>query len=367
VQPEVQTEVDNLVSINVDAGVTAAATATVTFVAGGADVAVDVTIDSENAFARAIGAGSQIPVDSTATAHVELQPADKLWPIGFYAPAFNGQSFSSSVQPYQCRNVDAGSGTATPRVCGGQGGFPDGGNGGRNRLLGMTGLGAFPVDCTVDNVSNFINGVDHVVDTRSLGVRTEANACAFGHFLTLPSAADPVTLPATSTVLDEAIIEAGGPLSSASDPLWRFLLPGGSGQCDPSLFTDTPATLEDDSNQMRLCLRSWNGSTQLFIPGVVNSPRFAWGIDIEENGLPPEEFEAPILLFLNTLVPDDASLMNDPLTAQYLDGPSFPASTADVGAVTMFSLATNMLSSADNGALDSPFFDIDMLDFTLIN
>ncbi len=58
------------------------------------------------------------------------------------------------------------------------------------------------------------------------------------------------------------------------------------------------------SNQMRLCLRGWNGSSTLFISGVVNSSRFAWGIDIEENGMPPEEFEAPILLFLNTLVPD---------------------------------------------------------------
>ena len=144
VQSEVQNEVDNLVSINVDAGVTAAATATVTFVADGADVAVDVTIDSENAFARAIGSGSQIPVDSTATAHLEIQPTGKLWPIGFYVPAFNGQSLADNVQPYQCRNVDAASGTATPRVCGGQGGFPDGGNGGRNRLLGMTRLGAFP-------------------------------------------------------------------------------------------------------------------------------------------------------------------------------------------------------------------------------
>ena len=118
---------------------------------------------------------------------------------------------------------------------------------------------------------------------------------------------------------------------------------------------------------MRLCLRNWSGSARLFTSGVVNSPRFAWGIDIEENGLAPEEFEAPILLFLNTLVPDVASLMNDPLTAQYLDGLPFrPArlmselSRCSHWRRTCCRRRTALPST-------SPFFDIDMLDFTLIN
>lgn len=368
VQDEVEAEVADLLSINVDPGVTASSVSTVTFPADAAEVTVDVTLDSRNAFARAIGAGANVPVDATATSHVEVLPTTKLLPVGFYAPVINGQS-GSGTQPYQCLNVDAAAGTAKPRVCGGQGGFPDGSsNGLRNRLLGMTRLGADPPSCTVDTVFNFVTGVDHLVDTRDLGVRTEGNACAHGHFLTLPSAADRVELISFSTVLDDATIGPGAPLAAASAPLWTYLLPGGAGSCDPTLpvYTDSLIPLEDKSNELRACLRSWNGSQQLFSSGVVTSPRFGYGIDIREGGVGAEEFERPILVFLNTLVPDVGPL-DDPLTAQFLDGSTFPASTADVGGLTMFSIARNMLSSSDRAALVSPFYNVNLLEFTLVD
>jgi hypothetical protein len=261
-------------------------------------------------------------------------------------------------------------------VCGSRDGQPPDAdfNGVRNRLLGMTLLGTSGGPCdtmssgNVDTVSNFVSGVDHIIDTQDEGVRTEGNACAHGHFLTLPSAADKVDLIPFSTVLDAATIGPGAPLAGASNPLWTYLLAGGIGPCNPAdvVYTDPTSSLEDKSNAMRSCLRSWNGSAQLFSSGLVDSPRFGWGVDIQEDGLAPEEFEAPILVFLNTLVPDVGPL-DDPLTAQYLDGSTFPASTADVGGLTMFSIARNMLSSSDWNALVSPFYDVDLLEFTLVD
>jgi Flp pilus assembly protein TadG len=368
VQDEAEAEVADLLSINVDAGMTANSVTTVTFPPDAAEVTVDVTIDSVNAFARAIGGGADVPVDSTATSHVEVQPTTKLLPLGFYRPVINGQS-GSGKQPYQCLNVDVAGGTATPRVCGGQGGFSDGSsNGLLNRLLGMTRLGASPVSCSVDTVFNFVTGVDHLVDSLDEGIRTEGNACAHGHFLTLPSAADQLVLIPFSTVLDDATIGAGAPLAAASNPLWTYLRAGNSGACDPAntVYTDPAVPLEDKSNLMRDCLRSWNGSAQLFNSGVVQSPRFGYGIDIREDGTAPEEFERAILVFLNTLVPDVGPL-DDPLVAQFLDGTSFPAGSADVGGLTMFSIARNMLSSSDRNALVSPFYHVDRLEFTLVD
>jgi hypothetical protein len=365
VDTEVQAEVDALVLANVDPGVTAAGTATVSYPPGAVEVAVDVTIDSVNAFARAINAGSVVQVDSSATARVEPQATDKLLPIGFYAPALDGQSGSLS-QPYQCVNVDVPAGTASPRVCSGIA-FDDGGNGLRNRLLGMTRLGASPPDCDADIVDNFIVGVDHLVDTLAEGIRTEGDACNYGHLLTLPSAADAVVLPPFSTILDDATIGPGAPLASPSNPLWTYLVAAQPEPCDSAWYADPARTLEEQSNQMRVCLRTWNGSAQLFTSGVVDSPRFGWGIDIRDDG-GAEEFEAPILVFLNTLVPDVGPL-DDPTTAQYLDGPSFTAGApgANVGGLTMYSIAPRMLSSSDRASLVSPFYDVDLLELTLVD
>lgn len=355
VEAEVQAEVSDLVSINVDAGVGFTATGTPTFVPGGVDVAVDVTIVSDNAFGRAIGAGNSISVDTDATAHLQSGPVDKMLPIGFYAPKVTGQPAGNS-QPYQCIDVAVPAGPFEPQVCQ-TGSAAYAGNGHRNRVLAMTRLN--PLDCTINTPANFISGVDHLVDTIALGVRTEANACVYGHIFTLPSAAVRVT-PSTA-VLTQATVGAGAPLASASPPLWTYLVGGLGGACVGTNFDPATFTLEEMSNSMRNCLRQWNGSTVLFTSGLTSSPRFGWGADILEDGLAPEEFEAPILLFLNTVISDQPG--TSPTDDQYLNGP-LPA--GQVAGATVYSLARGMLSSSDRNGLLSPF-GIDNLEFSLID
>ncbi len=345
-EDEVQNEAEALVAANVDPGTSYVVSTSTAFTSTGADVTVAVSLDSENSFGAALGA-ENITVDATATAHIEVGVTDKLLPIGFERPI---------GQPYQCLDIGVPDGGGRPIVCEAAGGE-------HNALLAMASVD--PAPCSgLSIVPNFKEGVDHLVDLIDTGVRTESDACTYGHLLSLPTQANTAT-PDLIT-LTEAAIGAGAPLASNLVPLWQYLdpdNPSGIDECDPAGYSDP--SLDAKSNRLRTCLQSWtSGQPPIFVPGVTSSPRFGWGIEIHDDGegVPssPHEFEGGILLFLNTIVSDiPGGAGGQALSAA---DPAWPG--GNVAGVTVYSIQEGMLSNADRLGLSSPF-GVDSLEFSL--
>ncbi len=347
-EAEVQNEAEALVAANVDPGTSYVVSTSTTFTATGADVTVAVSLDSENSFGAALGAAS-ITVDATATAHIEVSPTDKLLPIGYEIPI---------EQPYQCLNIGVPPGPRRPVVCQAEGGE-------HNAFLAMASVD--PAPCSgLSIVPNFKDGVDHLVDLIDTGVRTESDACTYGHLLSLPTQANTAT-PDLIT-LTEAATGAGAPLATNLVPLWQYLdplNPSGIPACNPAQYAGPRLSLDERSNLLRTCLRTWSsGRPPIFVPGVTSSPRFGWGIEIHDDGVgpptSPHEFEGRILLFLNTIVSDiPGGAGGQALSAA---DPEWPG--GNVAGVTVYSIQLGMLSGADRANL-SPPFGVDSLEFSL--
>lgn len=337
IPPVAETEVDALVAA-LTAVNSPGATATAVLSADFLSVSLDIDAESRNSFARAIGAGATIGAGAEASAMIEIPDVDKLLPIGFQSP---------TLQPYQCFEDSVPHTQAELRVC--KGGLSGGGNGKISALLWMNDLATAPPCAAVQDVAGDIrDGVDHFVDTIDTGLRSEADACSNGHVLTMPTTAARVL--ASSVDLGAALIGPGAPLAGATQPLWGFL--NSAGTCDEQVAAG--ATLDEQSNALRDCIRLWNpGDPPLFVSGTTSSPRFGWGADIDSlSG--PIGFEEPTYLFLHLLVSSEpGSHLVDPF-GLYLDGSTFPPGET-VGAFTVYSLREGMLSSSDRDGLLSPF------------
>ncbi len=326
----VEAEVDDLLSVNAPG-----ATRTVTLSADYLDLDVDVTVDSNNSFGRAIGAGDVITITNSASGHIELLPVDRLRPIVLY---------NSSDQPYQCILVDVPTANR-PRPC--KDDFS--GNGNEVNIVRMFALD--PISCADRTVVNLQSGIDHLIDIDT-AQRTEADACVHGHILTMPNAAG--TYFATTGQLTSGLIGGGAPLAGASAPLWEWLVGGLPAPCDKAAIAAQP-DLEAQSVAMRQCLRT---GAPRFTSGLTSSPRFSWAIRTNTTfGTRP--FTEVTLIFLNAVVSNDAGLT--PEDAHVLNGP-LPA--GEVGAVTMFEIDINDLSSSDRAGLKRPV-GTEYLEFSL--
>jgi hypothetical protein len=330
----VQTEVDDLLSVNAPG-----ATASIAISADALDLTVDITVDSNNSFGRALGAGPAITITNTASGHIEIQPFDALRPFGF---------FNLADQPYQCLDVGVPAANR-PRVCDGT--F-EASNGLRVDMLRMFGLD--PPDCSDRTVTNLQSGVDHLVDTDSVaGPRAEADACLYGHVLTMPNESG--TYFPTTGQLTSGLVSGGGPLAGSPAPLWDWLVPGldPNGVCDSSTYALEP-DLEGRTLRMRLCLRSGGAAFQ---SGLISSPRFSWAIRTS-GAIGTRPYNELTLMFLNTTVSDDPTL--SPEDAQQLG----PPVSGNVAAITMYELQESYLSSSDRAALRPPM-GTDYLEFSL--
>lgn len=334
VTDSVETEINDLLTANAPG-----ATASAVVSADALDLAVAVTVDSENSFGRVLGAGDQITITRTASGHIEILPVDILRPFAFHnAPA--------PSQPYQCVIINSEVTFANrPRVC--RDDFS--GNGVEVDIVRMFGLD--PPDCTVSTAANLRSGVDHLIDIDA-DERTEADACADGHILTMPNAAG--TYFPTAGDLTSGLIGAGAPLAGPTPPLWEWLVAGLPSPCNSTAIASEP-TLEGQTIAMRACLI---GGNPRYITGLIQSPRFSWAIRTP-SASGTREFTDVTLMFLNTIVSNDDTL--SPEDAQVLSG---PLPSGAVGAVTMYELELDHLSSDDQDALRRPV-GTDYLEFSL--
>jgi Flp pilus assembly protein TadG len=329
----VQAEIDDLMATNAPAGTAAGIVS-----ADALDLTVDVTVPSNNSFGRAIGAGDVINVGTTASGHIEILPYDMLRPFAM---------FNTPDQPFQCVLVDVPNLTNRPRVCNDD--FNS--NGLEVDIVRMFALD--PISCTDRTVQNLLVGVDHLIDTDA-AVRSEADACVYGHILTMPNTA--ATYVPTTAQLTAGLIGGGGPLAGASAPLWDLLVDNIVGVCNDATIGGL-ATVEEQSIAMRACLRSGDAD---FKQGVTSSPRFSWAIRTSAS-FGTRHFDDVTLMFLNSLVSNDPSLT--PEQAQTLNA---PLAGGQVGAVTLYELNANDLHPADRAALLEPI-GIDYLEFSLTN
>lgn len=286
-------------------------------------VTVTLSEDSQSSFSRAVGGPDTYATGATATAEIVAEPdTDKLLPIAFFDPV---------GQPYQCMGTAPAS-PNEPRVCSSII------NGQLNALLNMRRLN--PPSCATVIASNLSTGVDHLIEVGAVALRPESVACSNGHRFTLPTRAEIIF--ENPTAMTAGLIGGGGPLAGPTAPLWAYLNPGG---CKSNV--DSAPTLEEKTLVMRTCLQ--NGSAS-FRSGLINSPRFGWGIASGDIG-GAVDYGSLVPLFLNTIISDDAALGADPATAQFLNG---PLPSGEVSAVTVYSLTEAMLSSSDQAAMAKP-------------
>ena len=88
--------------------------------------------------------------------------------------------------------------------------------------------------CTIsvelDAEGNLRNGVDHLVDEYDVAeIRSEADACAYGHQLTMPNEAEHVTMSSYPTLLTDGVADPGGPLAGTTAAIWDYMDPAPSG------------------------------------------------------------------------------------------------------------------------------------------
>ncbi len=324
----VQAEIDDLNLTNAPGSI---ATATVS--ADARDLTVDLSIDSNNSFARAIGAGNSISVANTASGHIELPEISEpniVRPFGL---------FNQPNRAYQCLLVSIPVVTNRPAVC-------QAVEGDDMEMLEMFNLDPVVRCSSPSTVSNLRDGIDHLIDTDTISLRSAQDACDYGHVLTLPNAAE-TQIPSTGQ-LTSGLTQGGGPLASPSPPLWEFLVPGLPNPCNDVQISSQP-TLEQQSNAMRLCLQ---GGAPSFQAGVVDSRRFSFAVKTSAGPGGIRTYDAITLVFLHTIVSDDPSLpsVDD---AQTLNGP--PAGSGNVGAFTLYELDIDDLAAADQAALMPPF------------
>ena len=137
--------------------------------------------------------------------------------------------------------------------------------------------------------------------------------------------------------------------------------PATLGSCNSSNFAD-PLILEEKTQNMRSCLQAWYatpGAPRLFTQlvggsSLIDSARFGWAIDIDNDSFTPADFEAPLLMWFHTLIYDDPDFTMHPDYSQYLNTPATPP-PVEVGAVTVYALDPSMLSVSDENALRSPW------------
>jgi hypothetical protein len=207
---------------------------------GNVSVAATATIDSDNAFARTIGAGGAITVDAAARAEVFAnQPTVDLLPLGFADPTNPYRCISDpDLGPSGCvRAADPQPSTDLQII------------GMRQRRTGCTDLGN-----TMER--NLRDGADHLVDLAATGIRDEKEACDEGHPLTMPSTSQLVRLDRGdfSSYVTSGL---GGRLSGNSNTLWDRLLPGLPGACD-RIAIQALSDVQEQSALMAECLASGN-------------------------------------------------------------------------------------------------------------
>jgi hypothetical protein len=340
VTAEVQAEIDELLATNAPGGV-----AVVSVSADGLDMTVNVTVDSNNSFGRAIGAGDTISLETTASGHIEIGDfkADNLLrPFGLR---------NDPRRPYQCYLLSVPVVANQPQVC-------QAVSGDDVDLLEIFNFVEVKRCSAPSTLSNLRDGIDHLVETDAdtTTSRSARDACVYGHHVTMPNAAE-LTTPSTSQ-LTQGLARATAPLAAASPPLWDYLV--SPAPCDRN--TVAQGTLQEQSDAMRRCLE--NGAAR-FGDGVVQSPRFSWAIRTAAGAGNLREYDSLKLIFLNTIVWDGASLT--PEQAETLFGP--PPGAADpgnVGAVTMYELRLSDLASSDQSRLMEPA-GTDWLEFSLTN
>lgn len=223
---------------------------------GYTDVTVDVTTESANSFAPAIGASATLSVSTTATAHIEIhEPTLPVLPIGFG---------SVGGSPFRCM-------TTGPTVPGCTGDAS---------VLGIRRVDTSCEDADATTVGNFINGVDHLVDTTDTGNRGDQDACRFartqGHLLTMPTAASRViTAERAISMVEDGLVN--GRLAGNGTALWDMLLDGLGGSCDKQAIASA-GELDEQSAAMAACLADPPGG-QLFSSAIGASARLGWGLD----------------------------------------------------------------------------------------
>ncbi len=348
VTAEVQAEIDDLLATNAPGGVAVVSVST-----DGLDMTVNVTVDSNNSFGRAIGAGNTISLETTASGHIELpviaQP-NVVRPFSL---------FNDVLRPYQCLMPNAGSipPENRPRVC-------ESINGDDVGFLEMYNLDQVRRCSSPSTISNMHDGIDHLIDTAAEhpaapdpDTRSAQDACSYGHLLTLPNNAANESL--TNGQLTSGLtVGPKAALSSPSLPLWELRADGLMFDCADTAFSDK-TTVEELSTQMMFCLQSGGAR---FVPGLIDSDRFSWAIRTSAGPGSSRDFDSLTLLFINSIVSDDNSLT--PEQAQTFDGP--PAGSGSVGAVTMYELQLGYLDPSDQARLMEPS-GTDLLEFSLTN
>lgn len=300
---------------------------------GNLSVTAAATINSPNAFARAIGAGGAVTVNGSATGEVLINFASlDVMPIGF-----NGVS-----DPFRCVFF-----TTTPPPP------PAGCNRTVNPqpsqdliILGMR----RPLTKQCNNLNNvmtdnFLFGIDHLVDVASTGDRTEENSCPdnLGHPLTMPTTTQ--TVPLSRGDFSSYITAGvGGRLDGNGETLWDKLLPGLAGACNKASYAALP-DVQARSAQMSTCLSSGNAR----FSGLSGSPRFVYAIDTSAGGA-GARYDGYVPVWLNTVI-DNATFTD------HID-------PAGVGPLTGFTLY--LLNNANIGTtLEFDPGGIDNLEFQL--
>jgi len=307
---------------------------------GGGNVAVEAaaTIDSDNAFARAVGAGALVTVDGAGRAEVLAnEPTVDLLPFGFNA----------TNDPYRCL-ADP---TVAPPPASGCTRTASPSPSQDVQILALRRRDTDPMctDSASTMTANLASGADHLVDLSSTGVRNEKDACSWGHVLTMPTTTQ--QLPAGRGDFSQFLtngLEAR--LAGNTTQLWDELLPALPGACDRAAIQALAPDLQAQSALMSQCLSSGDAEFQAGLLAS-DAERLGWAIDTSSGGA-GVRYDGYVLVWINTVITFSAP-------STFTDHISPPGSPL-VG-FTAFILDESMLNDTiefDPGGVDNLEFQI---------
>ena len=264
---------------------------------GNVSITAAATIDSPNAFARAIGAGSLVTVDGAATGEILINESElDLLPLGFDAPSnpFRCVSHTTAPPPPASGCIRTASPQPSEDVL---------------ILAHRRSDTTSPCSNLAETMTaNFASGADHLVDLLlpAEPVRPEQDACTFGHRLTMPNTSQTIALNRGDF---SAYITAGlgGRIAGNTETLWGWLQPSLGAPCDDAAIAGLP-TLEEQSAAMATCLATGNPQFKAGLAG--STERLVWAIDTAAGGT-GVTYQDYVLVWINTVITTDGVTFTD--------------------------------------------------------